>query len=363
MNDHQKFERCLVLSGGGSRFAYYLGIHAAAEACQKAPDLLLASCGGAIAGAIIQGLPDSYTRKQWVLSRKMYDYLHHLQVAPHVRLFPQLLKALSRYMACYTKLKGATRIPDLYSDYLVDFPPTIPLPPLSQDGPAIAIVGGRLMFEQCEIGTLRNGRPLFTEVLFGNERIRGLLDNVSSPVSSKDRRQSAIATEVEVMTGVPVADAVRISLSDIFYTPCQPYGVHHYCGGVIDLYPLELARALAHDVTMELKPPFNRYVAIPALRAVFGFDGNERLRHVHDQLLDVRIDTSDMAHAIPPSLIKRMQLLVNRIMVSPPSYDEYVSIVERQWQYGFSRAMEGYKQKQANLIRPRVCNRQNWSKK
>lgn len=362
MNKLQKFERCLVLSGGGSRFAYYLGIHAAAEACRKIPDLLLASCGGAIAGAIIQGLPDSETRKQWVLSRAMYDYLQSFQVAPHVRLLPQLLKALSRYVACYAKRGGATRIPDLYSDFLVDFPSTIPIPSVSLEGPALAIVGGRLLYERDEIGSLRNGRALFTEVLFGNERIRVLLDGVLSPVSSKDRRQSAIGPELEVITDMPVVDAVRISLADIFYTPCQPYGSYNYCGGVIDLYPLELARALAHEVTMELKPPFSRHLANPALRTVFGFDGNERLRYVHGQPLEVRIDTSDMEYAIPHCLSKRAQLFSNRIMVSPPSYEEYVSIVEAQWQYGFSRGMEGYDQRLDNMVRPRVCNRQNWGK-
>lgn len=363
MNNPQKFKRCLMLSGGGSRFAYYLGIHAAADACQQSPDLLLASCGGAIAGAIIQGLPDSKTRKQWMLSRDMYDYLQSLQVGQHVRLFPQLLNALSRYITSYTKGDLVTHIPALFSDYLVDIYPNIPLPPTLSEGPALGIVAGRLRYGQNEVGELRKGRQLFTEVIFGNEPIRALLDGMLSPVGGERASGAVIGSTLEVMTNVPVADAVRISLADIFYSPCQRYGSHYYCGGVIDLYPLELAHALAKEVAMELKPPFSRYLANPALRTVFGFDGNTRLRHVHAQPTSVRIDTSDMERAIAPSLSKGFQWLSNRIALVPPSYGEYLAIIEAQWQYGFSRGMEGYRRNEVHAVRPRLCQRHNWSEK
>ncbi len=361
MNNRQKFKRCLILSGGGSRFAYYLGIHAAAEHCHQAPDLLLASCGGAIAGAIIQGLPNSAERKQWVLSRAMYHYLQRLQVAPEVRLYPQLLRALARYLASYTNREGVARIPDLYADYLVDVSPAIPLPPHAIDGPTLAIVGGRLLYQRSDSGRLRNGQPLFSEVIFANQTIRALLEGVLSPISGAYGSGSVILPMLEVMSDVPVADAVRISLADIFYAQCQRYGLHHYCGGVIDLYPLELARTLATEIAMELKPPFNRQLANPALRAVFGFDGNARLRHVHAQATEVRIDTSDMAYVIAASVNKRIQLLANRIVFSSCSYPEYVATVEAQWQYGFSRGLEGYRRAAGSRVRPRLCNNDNWS--
>lgn len=357
MNSPQKFDRCLVLSGGGTRFAYYLGIHAAAEAYQRAPDLLLASCGGAIAGAIIQGLPDSAARKQWAVSRQMYDYLSSQQVAAHVRLIPVLRRAMSRYMRrCL-----AAHIPDLYSDYLVDISPDIPLPPLCATGPALAIVAGRLLFDKAEVGMQRQNRALFAEVLMGNESMGALLEGVPSPVGGEKGSGGTVAPALEVMTGVPLQDAVRLSLADIFYAPCQSYRQHHYCGGVIDLYPLELARALAREVAMELKPPFSSSLAIPALRAVFGCDGNARLRHVHLQPTEVRIDTSDMERVLVPCVQKKVDWLRNRIRLIPPSYEKYVALIEAQWQYGYSRGLEGYGRPHTCGVRPRLCLHHNWS--
>ncbi|HEX7988139.1 MAG TPA: hypothetical protein VF616_31830 [Duganella sp.] len=69
----------MVLAGGGFRFGYYLGMHAAAIDAGRAPDLLLATCGGAVAGAIIAGLPDTAARKAWLGSRRMYEFLGDLR--------------------------------------------------------------------------------------------------------------------------------------------------------------------------------------------------------------------------------------------------------------------------------------------
>ena len=58
----------MVLSGGGFRFGIYLGMYAAARDAGRAPDLVLASCGGAIAAAVIHTLPDPAAQKAWLAS-------------------------------------------------------------------------------------------------------------------------------------------------------------------------------------------------------------------------------------------------------------------------------------------------------
>jgi hypothetical protein len=78
----ERYERCMVLAGGGFRFGYYLGMHAAAVDAGQEPDLLLATCGGAVAGAIIRNLPDSAARKAWVASPQLYQYFCGLQSGP-----------------------------------------------------------------------------------------------------------------------------------------------------------------------------------------------------------------------------------------------------------------------------------------
>jgi hypothetical protein len=70
-------------------------------------------------------------------------------------------------MACNPALAGralfandARRIPDLFQDYLFDIPPDLPLPPEMSypAAPALAIVAGRLLYGQDEVGTLRGGK-------------------------------------------------------------------------------------------------------------------------------------------------------------------------------------------------------------
>ncbi len=79
MGKAQQYERCMVLAGGGFRFGYYLGMHAALEEAGHAPDLLLATCGGAVAAAVIGRLPDATARKQWLSSPEMYAFCGALQ--------------------------------------------------------------------------------------------------------------------------------------------------------------------------------------------------------------------------------------------------------------------------------------------
>jgi hypothetical protein len=55
---YKPYKRCMVMGGGGFRFGIYIGMYAALRQAGKAPDVLLASCGGAIAAAIIHNLPD-----------------------------------------------------------------------------------------------------------------------------------------------------------------------------------------------------------------------------------------------------------------------------------------------------------------
>jgi predicted acylesterase/phospholipase RssA len=107
----QKYERCMVLAGGGFRFAYYLGMHAAAVETGNKPDLLLASCGGAIAAAVIQALPDDRQRKAWAASPALYRYLSNVESTAQAAILPAFAGAVRR------RLQGgrAAIIPDLFN--------------------------------------------------------------------------------------------------------------------------------------------------------------------------------------------------------------------------------------------------------
>ncbi|MES2161609.1 MAG: hypothetical protein V4476_10675 [Pseudomonadota bacterium] len=338
-----RYQRCMVLAGGGFRFGYYLGMHAAAIDAGQEPDLLLATCGGSVAGAIIRNLPDSAARKAWLSSPQMYAFFSGLRSGP--RATP--LRAVTSIALRRLNGARAAHIPDLYNDYLFEIPPVLPLPPepalASASAPALAILGGKLLFGPGEVGQLRQGRAIYRVTLFGDARIAALAAGQPSAIG-RDGWTNAVAHELEIDTAMPLADAARISIADMVYFRCQSAGGADYTGGVIDLFPIELAQCLAQHISMEMKQSYDQFTAIPALRSVFGFDANQRLRHVHGQSVDVWIDTSDVSEALRGTGVqKRIAWRHNRVqLVAPASYEQYVADVETQWLYGYRRAQEAY---------------------
>ena len=360
MSDDQKYERCMVMAGGGFRFGYYLGMHAAAEDSGMAPDIILASCGGSLAAAIIHCLPDAAQRKRWLASQEMYRFMCGLRAAPHVRPLPVLGSALLRGLS-----RGrAVRVPDVFGDYMFELPEQLPLPapagaPAGGPRAALAIVAAKLLFRREEAGQARAGRALFAEVVIGPERACNLLRGWRAPASAPGWSCGAVAPELLLDSAMPLADAVRSSITDMLYFACHPHNGEHYMGGVIDLFPIEIAHGLARHVTMEAKPPFGQVLAIPALRAVLGMDGNARLRHVHAQHAHAWVDTSDVASALRGNgMRKRIDWLANRIRLEMArSFEEYVGEVEAQWQYGYQRGIEAYARPGLRLRRATRFNR------
>lgn len=343
MQTFAKHHRCLVLAGGGFRFGYYLGVHAAAEASGRRPDLLLATCGGAMAAAVIAALPDAGTRLDWVAGPAMYRFLCNIRpthcAAPWRALGGAALRWLDR--------TPAPRIPDLCGDYLFDLPPALPLPPASEAAPGaplLAIVGGRLLFDPHEAGQPRGGRRLFAQVVFCPARAAALLDGMPAPAADPRWNHGTVAPLLEMDAATPLADAVRISIADMFYFRSHAHGGCCYTGGVIDLFPIELARRLAHEVIMERKAPFDRWLALPALRMALGIDGAARLAHVHAQQADAWFDTSDVSRALRELGIgKRIDWRRKRIgLVVPATQAAYAAQVRAQWDYGYRQGMAAF---------------------
>lgn len=347
----------MVMAGGGFRFGYYLGMYAAAVDSGNKPDLLLASCGGSIAAAIIQALPDDAQRKAWISSPTMYQFLCGLQSTPKATIGRSVWYALKRGLT----EKRACVIPDLFDDYFFDIPVRLPLPiPQVEPMVAVAIIGGKILFSKEDVGKLRRHRKLFAEMVFSNPRTAALLQDMSSPLSDPRWGENAIARDLLVDVSMPISDAVRVSIADMFYFSCYSYQANYYTGGMVDLFPIELAKRLAQRVIMELKAPFNQVFAIPAWRAVLGVDGNERLRYVHDQFADIWIDVSDIRGALHKcGMQKKISWTRNRLfLLMPTHYEIYQEHIETQWQYGYQRGLEAftrsnvnYKQHMRNITR------------
>ncbi len=336
----------MVLAGGGFRFGIYGGMYAAARDAGKPPDLLLASCGGSMAAALIQALPDDAQRLDWLCSRQMHDFWRSLQPSPRARISSALAGALRRKAST----ARAPRVPDLFQDYLFEVPPQVPLPTgtAPTGAPAVAIMGARLLFGRDEVGQPRAGRKLLEPTLFCDERAAALLHTAASPFGHPRWGDHAIAARLASHTGMPLADAVCISIADCFYFPCHAYQGQHYSGGMVDLFPIETARRLAAEVMMEFKQSFDQFASIPAWRAVLGLDGNQRLRQVHGQHADCWVDTSDVEQALPTEPVqKRLDWRRNRIHLhTPDDHATYVGLMRAQWNYGYARGREAWQRAQ-----------------
>ncbi|MRW88446.1 hypothetical protein GJ699_00410 [Duganella sp. FT80W] len=329
----------MVMGGGGFRFGIYIGMYAALKEAGQAPDVLLASCGGAIAATIIHNLPEPDAQRAWLTSEDMYSFWCSLRATEHAALYGTLLRAAKRKLSS----APAPVVPDLFNDYLFEIPPQLPFPPASGT-PAVevAIIGGKLLFGPQDVGQRRGQRKLYAETVFCSERAAAALRDMEPPLSAPRWGNHAIANQLLTDTGTNVNDAARISIADMVYFRSAQYRGDEYIGGVLDLFPVEIARRLGDEVIMEFKEAFDQVFSIPAWRAVLGVDGNARLRYANSHLADMRIDSSDVSVVLEKQqLQQKLHWLRNRIELQmPPSYDIFVQHMRDQWQYGYERARE-----------------------
>lgn len=329
----------MVLGGGGFRFGIYIGMYAALRQAGKAPDVLLASCGGAIAAAIIHNLPDPEAQRKWLSSEEMYAFWCSLRATRHAALIGTLLRAARRKLSS----APAPVIPDLFNDYLFEIPPQLPFPAANGKPEVdVAIIGGKLLFGPEDVGRRRGQRKLYAETIFCNERAAAALRGMTSPLADARWGDHAIAGELLTDSSASVTEAARISISDMIYFRSAPYRGDEYIGGVLDLFPVEIARKLGAEVVMEFKEAFDQVFSIPAWRSVLGVDGNARLRYANSHLADMRIDSSDVSVVLEKQqLQQKLDWLRNRIELQmPPSYDIFAQHMRDQWQYGCERAQE-----------------------
>ena len=349
-----KFERCMVFAGGGFRFGAYLGMYAAACDAGRKPDILLASCGGAIAAAIIHALPDDQSRKAWLCSPEMYDYCSHAQSTPHAALYRVLLRAAQRRLS--TRL--APNVPDIFSEYLFEPPSSLlPMPPVVTyiDQPALAIIGAKILFAISDVGIERGARRLFAETIFACERVHGLLAGETAALAKNPWQASAIAPRLSFESIYPLANTVLISTSDVVYFPSVLHLGQRYSGGAIDLFPIEIAKQLAAEIMMEFKAPLDQNFAAPAWRSVYGIDGNARLRQVQQDFgkagATVWIDTRDIRQQLRTEQVqKKLDWRTGRIrLVAAKTYSDFVAQMQAQWRYGYACGTAAFAKQRANV--------------
>ncbi|MDF2517746.1 MAG: phospholipase [Sphingobacterium sp.] len=337
------YQRAVLFSGGGTRFGLYLGMYAALDEMGFKPDLLIASCGGSLAAALIQAFARDAERKSYLQSEEFYRFFcgHRLTEQRHLgKLGLYVLKK-------QWDKRSAPYLEDVFDRYLVkmehDLSPLLPSlsHPFSEEIPSI-IIGSRMLFDRSEVGERRGGRKIYQKVLMGNTTVLSNVNLDAIQLQGENYGQSAVAPTIAINSTVTLLEAVRISMSDMFYIEPVQWNGEYYAGGAIDLVPVELAQSLAAEVICERKQMY-KFQEEGLVRAVLGFSGNQRLRDIDQQFQEIRwIDTRDAAEKLKGNYCKKgIDWRRFEITLSlPTSLDEFAAAMEAQWNYGYSKTME-----------------------
>ncbi|OCH23483.1 patatin-like phospholipase family protein [Aliivibrio sp. 1S128] len=335
------FEHTMLMSGGGSRFGYYLGMYAAAIDSNKHPDAIFATCGGAIAAGIIGSFNSIEEQKEALLSHELHQMSQRIQCNRRHSLIKLFLDLGKRYL----HRKATDIFPDLHHDAIFtiddETKPLFPfIPNYASNSCTIAIIGSKLCFNESQVGTKRHSSPLFEEVVFSNNK--GISALSKAPYTP---HSSLIKNVFKKEDSVSFQNAIRISVSDIYYLP--PYSVagNNYMGGMLDLVPFHLAQHCSTMLSLEEKQPFSSFSAIPAFLHLLGYNPNDVQQTIPRRAQDIWIDTADSPKRLKAHQInKKIQCLSNQIELETPSYDQFRTMMQAQWDYGYHKASMAFNQ-------------------
>lgn len=387
MTSAYPYERVQLFSGGGSRFGYYLGSYAALVEHDLKPDLIIATCGGSLSALLVQLAPDPIALKRLICSQALYQVIcnithvdpdeisarHKWRYASHAfNRWRTSRRSMRQYMntnlldelqqLAMFRIKNE----DQWLDELIHLAATNEHTATTVMMPDIAIIASRL-YEEQKVKTAPS-QPQLQEVLFAPPRLAHRYSNqlISSSMAEKmvcptsDKLISPVNTlarahihqQVAVLDEWDIATAVRASMSDMYYLPPIQIKELGWClGGVINLTPIELAAAAGATVFAETKAGYDRWLAAPAIRHVFGFDPNQRLAQVHQYQLKDRASGFDhQIHWLPfadnatqlarQQVRKRLNMKTVMMELVHSSHDGFASQMQAQWDYGYARTAE-----------------------
>ncbi|HSR90167.1 MAG TPA: patatin-like phospholipase family protein, partial [Gemmatimonadales bacterium] len=289
------FQRALVLTGGGFKFMYEFGVYDALVDRGWKPDVIITTCGAAVVGAVIHGVPDRTERLAVLQSPAMLEAFRAFKLKRGgFRDIERLIRKLSHYQTGWQT--NSDVVPDLFSLTLFD-DDSIRLPfwqksfaDRGPDDPHIVVVGATAAFSPHDVETPRKGRKLYEETYFTDPEIAKLIEGFKSPIGQA-YPNSAVSVDTKVFTDFSVGDAASISIRDPFLMKPLHREGQYFTGGNIDLYPLELARHLASEVVMTFNSGMVDFELL-AIDVTLGYNMNDRLRTITGRSVDHWVDAT-----------------------------------------------------------------------
>lgn len=337
------FSKAVLFSGGGTRFAIYLGMLDALEENNWKPDLIIGSCGGAFSSVLINAFSNSEDRKNYLKSEEFYHFVTHILLTKH-----QHLKDIGWFsLKKKFNKKNAPFIENVFDRYLAEMPQNLGkyLPSLQNAGfskeISTVIIGSKMLFEKSEVDEKRNDRKLYQKILLTDNNTAEKIDVNSIKINSENYINSAVSEEISLRTEFSMLDASRISISDMFYVAPFSKDDENFAGGAIDLVPIELAEFLAEEVCIEKKQSY-KPTEEALIRAVLGCSGNARLKEIenfkHSLLIETQNISKDLDGFYNKKFINWKNFKIE--MTFPESLKKHQQDIEKQWKYGYDQTIK-----------------------
>lgn len=332
----KKFKSALVLAGGGVTPGMALGMIAGARAAGHKPDVIITTCGASISGAIANAFPDPAQAKAYVTSKEFHQFLLR-----EVKVGKTSPADLGLKLGKATFTPGL--IPDAFDKNVMSMRPTMSRILQRENFTTNAgesrliTVAARATYKPEHAGLAAEGQTLYEQTYFTDKDTGRALRNLPASMK-KNFPESPIHPWTAVKTGVSTVQAARASISDPYLLNPAKIGNEYYFAGAMDLFPIETAKAIACDVTSTAPSGKYSFLEDMAVKRGFGFSQQERA----DQLRKYRgvnwIRTVGAnKYAMDPD-VEDMEM-VNKI---PRRYEDFKKLIEKQYEFGFQRAMAAY---------------------
>ena len=328
----KKFKRALVMGGMGVAPGIGLGMIAGLTKSKHAPDLIIATCGSAMAAAIYSAYPDATLSLDFAKSPEFKAIIDQTKIET---------KNLLKVQRNFARAKKMNLVPPIFSQTILHVPEVMEkfLPDQSQGetqtAPKIIILSARSHFGPEAVGKFKSKEKTFTQVFFTDKETGSLLKDYRSPIAAQFP-DSNVAEKTAVMTSNSLEEAARASISDPFLLNPGKIDGAYYFTGAVDLFPLELAAELADEVISNYPlSMFTDYEDL-AIRSTFGF--NQTASVLHDiQNTQVKwVDLTGSAELKFDPYPKGLSLR-NGI---PFGLEDYQTGIQAQWDLGYTRAIE-----------------------
>lgn len=336
------YKRVLVISGGGLNPGFAVGIIAGVQEMGWRPDLIIATCGAGSGSSIVHSevsIVDSFEKLR---SREHFEILKrfHIDNPNGIELIQKLQEA-----------KNTSVYPDIFENNLLKAPSQLPSVlkhnefRSESEGPKLLVLAAKALFGPQDVGATRRYEPLFQMVYFTDSVTGSYLNGMPLPFS-KSFPMTTLASETMVESSVSILNAVRGGAADPYLLNPSLIKGSYYFTGAVELYPLDIARALGDEVVATYPSALFEEYEDDAIYSAFGFKQTTRALEAiqHHDVKWIDQWGADSVSFKPDRLLFLMTSTI------PKNFGEFQRAVVKQWDLGRSRAKEALAAAPGNLL-------------